>query len=98
MKICVLGAGDVGRLIAYDLSKDYEVSIADKSKDRLKLAENFAATFDLDASRFEDLVEFMKKFDLIVGALPGRFGFSTLKAAIKARKDIVDVSFMPENP
>ncbi|RLF81206.1 saccharopine dehydrogenase family protein, partial [Thermococci archaeon] len=41
MKICVLGAGDVGRLIAYDLSKDYEVSIADKNKERLKLAENF---------------------------------------------------------
>ncbi len=66
MKICVLGAGDVGRLIAYDLSKDYEVSIADKNKERLKLAENFATTFELDASRFEDLVEFMKKFDHII--------------------------------
>ena len=97
MKICVLGAGDVGRLIAYDLSKNYEVSIADKSKERLKLAEDFATTFELDALRFEDLVKFMKKFDLIVGALPGKFGFSTLKAAIKAKKDIVDVSFMPEN-
>ena len=98
MKICVLGAGDVGRLIAYDLSKNYEVSIADKSKERLKLAENIAATFEFNALRFEDLVKFMKKFDLIIGALPGKFGFSTLKAAIKAKKDIVDVSFMPENP
>ena len=98
MKICVLGAGDVGRLTAYDLSKNYEVSIADKSKERLKLAENIAATFEFNALRFEDLVKFMKKFDLIIGALPGKFGFSTLKAAIKAKKDIVDVSFMPENP
>jgi len=98
MQICILGAGNVGRLVAYDLSKDFDVSVADKSKERLQLVENFAATYELDASNFEGLVGFMKKFDLIVGALPGRLGFFTLKAAIKARRDIVDVSFMPENP
>ncbi len=98
MEICILGAGNVGRLVAYDLSKDFEVSVADKSKERLRLVEDFAMTHELDASNFEDLVGFMKKFDLIVGALPGKLGFSTLKTAIKARRDIVDVSFMPENP
>ncbi|HEC96454.1 MAG TPA: saccharopine dehydrogenase family protein [Euryarchaeota archaeon] len=98
MQVCILGAGNVGRLIAYDLSKDFDVSITDKSKERLRLVEDFATTYELDASNYENLVNFMKNFDIIVGALPGRIGFSTLKAAIKAQRDIVDVSFMPENP
>ncbi|MCD6371952.1 MAG: saccharopine dehydrogenase NADP-binding domain-containing protein [Thermococcus sp.] len=98
MKVCVLGAGNVGLLIAKDLSQDYEVSIADRSQERLKLAADFATPIELDASNFERLVDCMKKFDLIVGALPGRFGYNVLKAALKAQRDIVDVSFMPEDP
>ncbi|NJE25499.1 saccharopine dehydrogenase family protein [Thermococcus sp. MV5] len=98
MEILILGAGDVGRLIAFDLSKNYEVFIGDINEKRLKLAEGFGATIQLDASKFEQLVETMRKFDFIIGALPGRFGFTTLKAAIKAKKDMVDVSFMPEDP
>lgn len=98
MEILILGAGDVGRLIAFDLSKDYEVFIGDINEKRLKLAEEFGATIQLDASKFDQLVETMRRFDFIIGALPGRFGFTTLKAAIKAKKDMVDVSFMPEDP
>ncbi|USG99375.1 saccharopine dehydrogenase NADP-binding domain-containing protein [Thermococcus argininiproducens] len=98
MEILILGAGDVGRLIAFDLSKDYEVFIGDINEKRLKLAEEFGTTLQLDASKLDQLVETMRRFDFVIGALPGRLGFTTLKAAIKAKKDMVDVSFMPEDP
>jgi len=98
MRILVLGAGNVGRAIAYDLSSDFEVWVGDNSRERLAEIEKFANPLKIDASNFDELLQVMEKFDLIVGALPGRFGFMTLKAAIKARRDMVDVSFMPEDP
>ncbi|WP_175058884.1 saccharopine dehydrogenase family protein [Thermococcus sp. 2319x1] len=98
MRILVLGAGNVGRAIAYDLSKDFEVWAGDRDLNRLEDVKNYANPIKVDASDFSSLVEKMKGFDLVVGALPGRFGFRTLKAAVEAGVDIVDVSFMPENP
>src|SRR3989344_4997196 len=36
--------------------------------------------------------------DLIINALPGAIGFSALKNSIKCGKDIIDISFFPEDP
>jgi saccharopine dehydrogenase-like NADP-dependent oxidoreductase len=40
----------------------------------------------------------MKKFDIVIGALPGEVGYQTIKAAIEAKVNMVDISYMPENP
>ncbi|NJD99250.1 saccharopine dehydrogenase family protein [Thermococcus sp. LS1] len=98
MKVLVLGAGNVGRAIAWDLRDEFEVWVGDRSEERLNSVKDFAETVKIDASNFDSLVETMKSFELVVGALPGRFGYSSVKAAIKAGVDMVDVSFMPENP
>jgi len=98
MKVLVLGAGNVGRAIAWDLRDEFDVHVADLSEDRLRAVSNFVTPLKLDATRFDKLVEAMKGFELVIGALPGRFGYSSIKAAIKAGVDMVDVSFMPENP
>lgn len=97
-EVLVLGGGNVGRAIAWDLSRDFEVHVGDASTERFKSVRDFAEPLKIDASDFGELVRVMKGFDLVVGALPGRFGFSTVKAAIRAGVDLVDVSFMPENP
>src|SRR5262245_18617073 len=39
----------------------------------------------------------MSEYDLAVGALPSRFGFGVMQAAIEAKKNLVDVSFCPED-
>ncbi|WP_457741660.1 saccharopine dehydrogenase family protein [Thermococcus sp.] len=98
MKLLVLGAGNVGKAIAWDLRDEFDVYVADLSDDRLKAVSDFATPIKLDASRFDNLVETLRGFDIAVDALPGRFGFSAIKATIKAGTDMVDVSFMPENP
>ncbi|NJE55138.1 saccharopine dehydrogenase family protein [Thermococcus sp. 21S9] len=98
MKVLVLGAGNVGRAIAWDLRDEFEVHVADLSDDRLRAVSGFATPLKLDASRFDMLVEAMKGFELVIDALPGRFGYSSIRASIKAGVDMVDVSFMPENP
>jgi len=98
MKVLVLGAGNVGRAVAWDLKDEFDVYVGDLSDERLKAVSEFATPMKVDASSFDSLVEAMNGFELVVGALPGRFGYRSVKAAIKAGVDMVDVSFMPENP
>src|SRR5512135_263800 len=88
----------VGRVMASDLSSDYEVTAVDLSPDnleRLKPARVAAVQADLgDAATVRSLV---KDKDLVIGAVPGFMGFATLQAVIDAGKDIVDISFFPED-
>ncbi len=98
MKVLVLGAGNVGRAVAWDLKDEFEVYVGDVSEERLKVVSEFATPVRVDASNFDELIEVMTGFEMVVGALPGRFGYQVVKAAIKAGVDMVDVSFMPENP
>jgi saccharopine dehydrogenase-like NADP-dependent oxidoreductase len=100
MTIAILGAGMVGRAIALDLAKDYEVTCFDLSKENLEEVQNrnatikTAATNLLDLSLYED---FLQTFDLVVTAVPGFMGYQTLEAVINAGKNVVDISFFPED-
>ena len=40
----------------------------------------------------------MQPFDIVVGAVPGFLGLQTARAVIEAGKDMVDISFFPEDP
>src|SRR5437588_3528542 len=40
----------------------------------------------------------MRSVDLICGALPGRLGFQLMTIAVEAHRDLVDISYTPENP
>ena len=51
-----------------------------------------------DVSDISVLNEVIKDCDLVVGALPGFMGYETMKRVIKAKKNIVDISFYPEDP
>ncbi|ASJ12180.1 saccharopine dehydrogenase family protein [Thermococcus thioreducens] len=98
MKVLVLGAGNVGRAVAWDLRDEFDVHVGDVSEERLKAVSEFATPSKVDAANFDELVEVMRGFELVIGALPGRFGYRSVRAAIRAGVDMVDVSFMPENP
>lgn len=52
----------------------------------------------VDTSDYGSLVETLGDFDLVIGALPGDFGYRALEACIEAEKNVVDVSDCPENP
>jgi saccharopine dehydrogenase-like NADP-dependent oxidoreductase len=100
MKISVLGAGMVGRAMAIDLASNHEVRVFDFSEHHLSLLRqrNQAIdTFHADLTRHEHFGEWLKDADLVLIAVPGFMGFSTVKAVIEAGKNIVDISFFPEN-
>jgi len=99
MKIVVLGAGMVGSLIAKDLARDFDVTVVDADAARVEQLSKEANVNGLtrDLSRPEEIKNVVKDFDLVVGALPGFLGYMMLKAVIEAGKNIVDISFSPEN-
>jgi saccharopine dehydrogenase-like NADP-dependent oxidoreductase len=98
--IVVLGAGLVGKAIILDLYKSYNIIVVDIDKNNLSELENISniKTIVTDLSVGTNIKEVVKNADLVIGAVPGFMGFNMLKSAIKARKNIVDISFSPENP
>jgi len=98
-KIIVLGAGLVGSAIAIDLSHNHEVTSADINPEALNKFKNYPKikTVQADLNQPEAVKNLVADFDLVIGAVPGFMGFQTLKTVIEAGKNIVDISFMPED-
>jgi lysine 6-dehydrogenase len=99
MKTIVLGAGLVGGTIAKDLSGDMEVTAVDISQPNLdRLAsESNVTCLKADISNSSALSRLVAGYDLVIGSLPGSMGFRALKTVIEAGKNIVDISFLPED-
>ncbi|MGH8278711.1 MAG: saccharopine dehydrogenase C-terminal domain-containing protein [Gammaproteobacteria bacterium] len=98
MKICVVGAGMVGSVIARDLAAQHAVTSVDLDERRLAgLAEQGIQVQRLDIRDAAALADFVQPFDAAVCAVPGFLGFSTLKSLIGAGKNVADISFFPED-
>ena len=101
MKIIILGAGLVGSPMAIDLSKDEdtEVFVADISPVMFEYLHSFGIkTIQQDLSLPETVKNIVSGYDMVINAVPGFMGFQTLKAIIEAGKNVVDISFFPEDP
>lgn len=98
-KIIILGAGMVGKAIAIDLAKKYDVTSADIDSASLEyLSKNYnIKTKYLDVNVEAALAYSVKHFDLVVSAVPGFLGFQTISTVIKSGKNLVDISFLPED-
>tara|TARA_B100001250_G_scaffold93946_1_gene78313 strand:- start:16313 stop:17416 length:1104 start_codon:yes stop_codon:yes gene_type:complete len=95
--IIVLGAGLVGGVMAKDLAKEHNVSSVDISQKNLAKL-NDINTICADISDTTTLQEIIKDCDLVVGAVPGFMGYKMMKDVIENKKNIVDISFYPEDP
>ncbi len=100
MQIAVLGAGMVGRAIALDLANEYKVTSFDLNAtnlEKLKSSNEGIETVAADLSQYHEYKTWFSPFDMIVTAVPGFMGFKTLEAVINAEKNVVDISFFPED-
>ena len=98
--IIVLGAGMVGSAIAIDLAKTNHITLADfniKALEKTKNKHNNISIIQMDVTNKTVLKNTLQDFDLVVCAVPGFLGFETLKTIIESGKDVVDISFFPEN-
>lgn len=100
MTIAVLGAGMVGRAIAADLAPRYAVTSFDLDSGNLELlrqTDSAITTVTADLSLFAQYKDWLTPFDIVVTAVPGFMGYRTLEAVIGTGKDVVDISFFPED-
>jgi len=98
--IIVLGAGMVGSAMAFDLAKKHQVTVADLSETTLsniKSKNSKINTTLLNVTDKTQLKNTLQPFDLVICAVPGFLGYQTLESIIEAGKNVVDISFFPEN-
>lgn len=98
--IIVLGAGMVGSAMAIDLAKNHAVTVTDYNPEVLKRVREKCkdlSTEQLDVTDIPALQQSIRNHDLVICAVPGFLGFNTLKAIIEAGKNVIDISFFPEN-
>ena len=100
VNVYVIGAGMVGSAMALDLSNDYHVHLTDNNLENLSSIKkrNPSITItQLDVTDHKTLLKWLKPADIVLMGVPGHLGYQTLKAVIGAGKNIVDISFSPEN-
>ncbi|MGB5462276.1 MAG: saccharopine dehydrogenase C-terminal domain-containing protein [Aureibaculum sp.] len=98
--IIVLGAGMVGSAMAIDLAKNHSVTVTDfDQKVLIKVKEKCQSlnTLHLDVTDKNDLQKAIEPFDLAICAVPGFLGYKTIKTIIQAKRNVIDISFFPEN-
>jgi saccharopine dehydrogenase-like NADP-dependent oxidoreductase len=97
----VLGAGNIGYAIAFDLSRQQfgEVTVVDADERRLAPLAGLPRVLArrLDASDAAELRTLASGHDVVIGALPSALGYRTLRALLGACPAIIDISFMPED-
>jgi lysine 6-dehydrogenase len=100
MTIALLGAGMVGKAIALDLAKQYKVTAFDRDENSLESIKKENPDIEVvgtDLTMYAEYKNFLSTFDLVVTAVPGFMGYNTLEAVIDAGKNVVDISFFPED-
>ncbi len=99
MKVLVLGAGMMGRAIAYDLSlfSGFEkIIIGDKDTHTRNSAKEFLKGTNVDvipvnADKTNEVKKQLQKVDVVISALPYRFNYKLAKMAIQTKTHLVDL-------
>ena len=101
-RIVVLGCGAVGRHMAIDLCKDpgCEVIAVDVNQKGLEhLTREYPIKIRVeDLSTVEGVMRAVEDADIVIGSVPGFMGYAMLETVIRAGKNIVDISYFPEDP
>lgn len=101
-RVTVLGSGLIGRTIVGDLLDEPELRVraVDSGAAALARLPDHPRLEPLQADLLAAgvLEAAVADADLVVSALPGFVGFEALRRVIEAGKDLVDISFFPEDP
>lgn len=100
MRIAVLGSGMVGAAMALDLATQHQVKVFDVSEPNLRKLQQRNPAIDIqvaDLRLHQHFATWFADADMVLVAVPGFMGFETVRAVIETGKNIVDISFFPED-
>ena len=98
--VCQIGCGMIGKFMALDISKRHDLHLSDidqSSLSEVKALDPSIKTKCFNFNDFDVLRSFLKPADIVLVAVPGHQGYNLLKTIIRLKKNIVDISFSPEN-
>jgi len=99
-KIFQVGAGLVGKTMALDLSKNHELHLCDTNLnllEKVKSENNSIHIYQIDVQNNEVFTSWITDADIVLLAVPGFLGYEALKLIIECGKNVVDISFSPED-
>lgn len=99
MKITVLGAGMMGRAVAFDLEKYSnfsKITVADKDEQTLQSAKIFLKGKKIDfaiinVNDSKDIRKHFQHADIVISAVPYRFNYDMTKIAIETKTHFLDL-------
>lgn len=99
MNILLLGAGMMGRAIAFDLlknSSETTLTIADTNKQTLQSAQHFLnnsslQTLHLDITKTQQLTQHFSTADIVISAIPYHHNYTLTKLAIQTQTHFLDL-------
>ena len=93
--MCILGCGKQGWLIGTTfLHWNYPTTAVDI---RENLLQNFPGEKKVLSVESPEIVPFLRDFALVVNALPAKWGMKGIQSALKARVNVVDITFHDED-
>jgi saccharopine dehydrogenase-like NADP-dependent oxidoreductase len=98
--VVILGAGMVGSTMARDLAGHFRVTSVDVSSAALTTLKEADPRIEVQVADLSDpevIKSIVQPFDLVVGAVPGFLGRTMFQAVLEAGKNIVDISFPPQD-
>jgi saccharopine dehydrogenase-like NADP-dependent oxidoreductase len=104
VNVIVLGSGKIGSIIGREFASNIEgskITMGDINKAKARQAASAIPGADwttINTKDYHALVVQLSGYDLVLGALPGDFGWTALKAGLEGGIDMLDVSFTPEDP
>jgi len=91
----------VGSAIIKDLAEDknFFITAVDVNAEALETlkSQTSVKTMQANIRESKSLTSLVSDADLVICAVPGFMGFATLKAIVEAGKNVVDISFFPED-
>lgn len=99
MKITVLGAGMMGRAVAFDLEKYSnfsKITVADKDEQTLQSAKFFLKGKKIDfaiinVNNSKDIRKHFQHADIVISAVPYRFNYDMTKIAVETKTHFLDL-------
>jgi len=106
MKILTIGCGYIGSVLVRHLSEripSAEIAVSDENREAImkaisSIGRGNVKPLQLNIHDYDRLVKVAEDFDILVGLAPGRLGYKTVEAAIEAGVNMVDLSYMQEDP
>ncbi len=99
-KVYQIGAGMVGSTMALDMAYNHSIYLTDFNLTALndvKARNRFINIQQLDIMDKNALSQWVKPADIVLLAVPGFLGYEALKTILGMGKNVVDISFSPEN-